>query len=216
MAGWKGTLSTSLTTSPATSPTHSRNVDAIALTGMRNINENVGDSMGGMQSTDSTVNQLLTLKRKQKQLRHEIEIACLVRETASDGLDASERKEEERDAAMSARTHRQHSHPAAQRQTLEGAWGLGERRMVDASARRSYSKPPDSLHEHLHSQLQPCPRAHARMQQQRNASQEGNLVTVDARVIAQMLQREQQLVAVLAEHAHADGEHSTGYAGDDY
>jgi hypothetical protein len=45
---------------------------------------------------------------------------------------------------------------------------------------------------------------------------DGNLVTVDARVIAQMLQREQQLVAVLAEHAHADGEHSTGYAGDDY
>jgi hypothetical protein len=44
----------------------------------------------------------------------------------------------------------------------------------------------------------------------------GNLVTVDARVIAQMLQREQQLVAVLAEHAHAEGEHSTGYAGDDY
>jgi hypothetical protein len=34
-------------------------------------------------------------------------------------------------------------------------------------------------------------------------------------VIAQMLQREQQLVAVLAEHAHAEGEHSTGYAGDD-
>jgi hypothetical protein len=45
---------------------------------------------------------------------------------------------------------------------------------------------------------------------------EGNLVTVDARVIAQMLQREQQLVAVLAEHALAEGEHSTGYAGDDY
>jgi hypothetical protein len=56
--------------------------------------------------------------------------------------------------------------------------------MVDASARRSYSKPPDSLHEHLHSQLQPCPHAHARMQQQRNASQEGNMVTVDARVMS--------------------------------
>jgi hypothetical protein len=191
-------------------------IDEKALT--RNINENVGDSMGAMHSTDSTVNQLLTLKRKQKQLRHEIEIACLVRETASDGLDASERKEEERDAAMRARTHRhrQHAQRDAQRQTLEGAWGVGERRMVDASSRRSYSKPPDSLHENLHSQLQPCPQALARMQQQRNASQEGNLVTVDARVIAQMLQREQQLVAVLAEHAHADGEHSTGYAGDDY
>ena len=45
---------------------------------------------------------------------------------------------------------------------------------------------------------------------------EGNLVTVETRMIAQMLQREQQLVAVLAEHAHAAGEHSTGYAGDDY
>jgi hypothetical protein len=45
---------------------------------------------------------------------------------------------------------------------------------------------------------------------------EGNMVTVDARVVAQMLQREQQLVGVLAEHVHAEGEHSTGYAGDDY
>ena len=42
------------------------------------------------------------------------------------------------------------------------------------------------------------------------------MVTEDARVVAQMLQREQQLVAVLAEHVHAEGEHSTGYAGDDY
>jgi hypothetical protein len=39
----------------------------------------------------------------------------------------------------------------------------------------------------------------------------GNLVTVDARVLAQIMQREQQLVAILAEHAHAAGEHSTGY-----
>jgi hypothetical protein len=156
-------------------------IDEKALT--RNTNENMGDSMGGLHSTDSTVNQLLTLQRKQKQLRHEIEIACLVRETASDGLDASERKEDMRDAAMRARTHRhrQHAQRDAQRQTLEGAWGLGDRRMVDASARRSYSKPPDSLQEH--SQLQPCPHAHARMQQQRNASQEGNMVTVDARVM---------------------------------
>jgi hypothetical protein len=45
---------------------------------------------------------------------------------------------------------------------------------------------------------------------------EGNMVTVDARVVAQTLQREQQLVGVLAEHVHAEGEHSTGYAGDDY
>ena len=44
---------------------------------------------------------------------------------------------------------------------------------------------------------------------------EDNLVTLGARVIAQMLQREQQLVAVLAQHAHAEGEHSTGCAGDD-
>jgi hypothetical protein len=42
------------------------------------------------------------------------------------------------------------------------------------------------------------------------------MVTVDARVVAQTLQREQQLVGVLAEHVHAEGEHSTGYAGDDY